>query len=1724
MEENSDLTEALENDFDKHHVEKLALKAYERRKYEEAANYFTELTTKSEHKDVEWYIKRCDCYQHLNMDAEAIHDANMVVNLHPESYKGYSLLGTLNQIQGHYDEALFCYFDCLEILWLEGSAPDQIVDNCIKDIIRSARPVSELPSNIGEQSILTQLYILGNSLRREVQHTLAIRSMEVALLVYERTKMKLPAGRADSSTKPTPVKDDNIEEKEKSKMDEDEMNESLKMKIHFVLAQSQQGIGKFAESIENFKMSSSVALRIGDVSYETKTYLHLSTLCLDHDRHAEAASYYIKLLAVGRDVLSAVGDDQTKFREHWSMEMEASILLNLCIAFKSLRLYDEALIYAERYDSLIGLINASPTPTPDVIGFAGQFTDDFRPKSVPTLGFMDSIFTQRSVDLSGILQSKFILGDLQELRGDFESAMKYYTEWMNLSQTLAKDKTSFENPFLLDTASALSCQGSVHMKQLKHKEALECFKQQSKIAKMTKVPQLIMESALSRGDSLILLGRIEEARNVFNYAQKLSRSMEDLEPECMCMWKVASVFAAEHRFTHAAYYCEQAAALANKCGKRSVQMKLNFELALYYQYSNSPKELQKAANILYEMIQFQEEHIYSHRSNGGKYFHEEENMLGKCYNAMQVILHKLDQAEMSFAFVEAYRRRKFIQLFDKRPQIPVISMSAITDADPKKEMAEQQEQEDTDKEESDLDLINYHNFIPTYLQNDAVVLSYSLHDEGFLVQLINPGKQEMKSYLSSTYDIKPFSTRPRIEDLVEKLGKITENKQLRDIYNSETRCLPQSATHFIPVPKMKNIDKINKTNEGLESGDHGVVKGKTIKPEDGSGEAVGEVHNRKKLSVLEELHEILIQPLDEMFMNFQQNQHIIVIADKALKKIPFDCLINPSSKRLLGERFNITIAQCTYLLHNQPDDSHDRNLSPKTNSSFSHKEPSIKQKSSPRPKSSARSQRKSPRPTSFRSPRKSEHNKAVKDFRHNELLKSFGDEDSLQALDLCGFSSSISRLVTKTATGTNVLTSPRYIPPYKQDSKKQKCTVIGCPSLPLSLHYQGEIWNPRSKLPVAMKECKKVSEYFDVSPILGDEATKRRFIEEIKTSSILHISTFVDINKGFIAWSPDSFPISGSIPDEDTYLFKPEDLKLLQLDNLHLAVLLCGHGWPNITSSGDKESNTTLNLPAMLLSAGASSVLHQLWNVPDFVMELFLFHFYDSLQDGNLVSKAVANAKEAVRKKHSDPIYWSGIQLYGSDVFVNLSDIRTSQLHASLDLVEAESLNPKCTVNEVITPEIALRNLQMKFSQLSGNLIPKRPISPYIEAKDGQFRLGEKNVTKHEAHDHEQLGPTNRDVVGALIELLEEAMDRLTADSNTDRPVIILPEIISNAEGAVDLLLELGFDFQPADVPRPPPDLTSASPFIPGQEVTAVVFPHWNKDGMLLPAHQALTGLQDICSSDTALQCLARILPLSQATLCSLIDLLAVTRHTPEVQLRVHDDGVSVLWRNRYIRKYLEEIGFMQVHGLAVFFKISKHRTLLIASLQLFASLCLHRDQSVLEQLNITTLGESPKMKNEAKKVDLSTVKPVILPRKEVVLTSSWMQKQPDQQEEKEIKQFAEKLFQVKSEYKRSLEHAKWWHKNLLTPQAQIKMSEYGVEKAPRPMKRKVKPGATPSCQRESVGDSPEPHSRDPFYKVFNESMQKRDYANYLSRKRYNELDLRYKAKVHEIYSHYAVN
>ena len=61
-----------------------------------------------------------------------------------------------------------------------------------------------------------------------------------------------------------------------------------------------------------------------------------------------------------------------------------------------------------------------------------------------------------------------------------------------------------------------------------------------------------------------------------------------------------------------------------------------------------------------------------------------------------------------------------------------------------------------------------------------------------------------------------------------------------------------------------------------------------------------------------------------------------------------------------------------------------------------------------------------------------------------------------------------------------------------------------------SLLVQGEPWNPAGEMTTAQKECFNVASYLDVTAIVGHDATKDRFLQELVTSTVIHIGASID--------------------------------------------------------------------------------------------------------------------------------------------------------------------------------------------------------------------------------------------------------------------------------------------------------------------------------------------------------------------------------------------------------------------------------------------------------------------------------------------------------------------------------------------------------------------------------------------------------------------------------------
>ncbi|XP_078493636.1 uncharacterized protein LOC108950033 isoform X2 [Ciona intestinalis] len=608
----------------------------------------------------------------------------------------------------------------------------------------------------------------------------------------------------------------------------------------------------------------------------------------------------------------------------------------------------------------------------------------------------------------------------------------------------------------------------------------------------------------------------------------------------------------------------------------------------------------------------------------------------------------------------------------------------------------------------------------------------------------------------------------RLKDLVQNLqkrekGSLSENECT--IYNTENRSIPtntpeKTAQLNILLPKLDKSKKqqgagdmpgeMVQTEKKQVKFSENVVSDYILKEGKKTEKSEIVTETTSELNTLQELYSILMQPVSSVLSKLADTSALCVVTDSYLSKIPFDQLVSTIDGKSLGERFNVSTIPCVSVLSANDAEKVTKKTSRQTS------------------------------------------------IRRNELLKSY-DETKLHSLELTGLDKDLMGLVTNSCTGSNILTSPRYLTPYKQVCPNLKSCVMGCPVYTQELKLHQDVWQPKCRFGSGRNECKKVSQYLDVTPVLENEATKQRFLEELTQSTVLHVCTYGNLYDGILALSPNSFPVETTPLPMSSYTVSIEDLLEIPNVSVKLLVLSSIHTWqiePNLKP---------FKLINDLLYSGIKCVVTNLWPVPDKVQETFYFNFYLVLQSKCTVSRAVYAAKMATKERYPDPVLWGAFSAFGNNVTIDLSEIRAAQTQRKLNDTESNLLSPPNVVEEAKSEETCLFELQASISRLSGHL-----------SRDD-------------------------DVIAFLLGLLEEATERLTADDNSERPIILLPEPVAKTNGAVELLERLGFNLQSVDLTSLPPSTRDSI----GNDVSAkmLVFPHWNQDGLLLPAHQALTGL-----------------------------------------------------------------------------------------------------------------------------------------------------------------------------------------------------------------------------------------------------------------------------------------
>ena len=192
-----------------------------------------------------------------------------------------------------------------------------------------------------------------------------------------------------------------------------------------------------------------------------------------------------------------------------------------------------------------------------------------------------------------------------------------------------------------------------------------------------------------------------------------------------------------------------------------------------------------------------------------------------------------------------------------------------------------------------------------------------------------------------------------------------------------------------------------------------------------------------------------------------------------------------------------------------------------------------------------------------------------------------------------------------------------------------------------------------TELKQANKEAREIAKMVGVNPLVGQEATKACFLEELDTAALVHIAAHGNPETGEIAFAPPPEKRKPILDEEDVVLTMAEvqNAKV----RAKLVVLSCCH-----SARGHIRAEGVIGIARAFLGAGARSVLASLWAIDDNATIEFMRSFYQQLKFGAKTSEALYQATATLRRSEEfgDPLYWVPFVLIGDDVtFDSLEEI-----------------------------------------------------------------------------------------------------------------------------------------------------------------------------------------------------------------------------------------------------------------------------------------------------------------------------------------------------------------------------------------------------------------------------------------------------------------------------------
>jgi len=671
---------------------------------------------------------------------------------------------------------------------------------------------------------------------------------------------------------------------------------------------------------------------------------------------------------------------------------------------------------------------------------------------------------------------------------------------------------------------------------------------------------------------------------------------------------------------------------------------------------------------------------------------------------------------------------------------------------------------------------------------------------------------------------------------------------------------------------------------------------------------------------------------------------------------------------------------------------------------------------------------------------------------HNKISSNYHKSQSLNCIKKTN-----KNTIPKT-TSTKILSNSHSSTHHeKQTSSYDEVCVIGPPSTHLKLlSHNNEIWK-MPKLIASINQCKDVSQYLNVASILGDSATIKNLKKKIKDGcNVLHICTFGNLHEGFLCFAPEKKTVSENQPVKFShYTLTLDEIININMKNVKLVVLASCHSWKSC-------SFNQYRLVDAFANAGVSCVVFPKWSISNEAEKAFFLEFYKNLSHGLTVSKTVYESKSFLQAKYSNSQIWNCFSMFGrSDAVVNIRHVRNSTYISILNKSQ-----PRITADDHILTK--------------GNYFDEK-VSSLIQV----------HFSKMLSCVNEK---TCKVLINELITLIEEATYRISKDDNSEKFIMKSPEILHYIEDTKDLLKLAGFDFVKCST-----------------NIFSVVFPHWNQHRLLLPLHQALTGLQEISSSLECVRLICEIFPMTQNQLCALIDLLAAVKQTPTLQLRISDNQVESLWNSKNVKKFMISVGFISIRSLLVFCRSLNNRKLLLGSLQLLIAFCVDRSHEILNTIDVKAVERSEDADTEGVTKILKSLQPVLMSNNHIVLKSPWMNSHIKEESTDRL-ELSNKILKVKTEFNHLLRHIEQWHKL-----DEVKETEQNVVPVTNEVTRvKVNSGGSPSCHRIPVEHDENFHLT-PFEKL-QQKVEARMVNRRIAKMREKEVNEMQKAAIQDCY------